>query len=89
MQVEDTFTSKLVIARIMQQTKEVIDTAKLSKRGPAVSGTQISLDTLHTEYEKGSIVWVEIKGHPWWPGIVITISESRSWKFLGAIGRFY
>jgi hypothetical protein len=39
------------------------------------TSSENSMASLPTEYENGAIVWVRIKGHPWWPGIVIAISD--------------
>lgn len=26
-------------------------------------------------YTKGEVVWAKIKGFPWWPGVVISLSN--------------
>ena len=32
-------------------------------------------DPANTDFERGAVVWVRIKGHPWWPGIVLMIAD--------------
>ena len=28
---------------------------------------------MEEQFNKGNIVWIKLKGYPWWPGVVRTI----------------
>lgn len=38
---------------------------------------------IETKFKDGEIVWAKVKGHPWWPGMVLhfLINSESKYKF--------
>jgi hypothetical protein len=49
----------------------VNNSSKAKKQGNTLS----SNDLKGTEFERGTLVWVRIKGFPWWPGIIVSETD--------------
>ncbi len=59
--------------RVNTATKmNVFNSSQGENKGKASCSTS---DLKANEFERGSLVWVRIKGFPWWPGIIVSESD--------------
>jgi hypothetical protein len=46
-----------------------------ARKGDSDKDTKVSDNSDTKEYARGDLVWLRIRGHPWWPCVVVQISD--------------
>lgn len=51
------------------------DSSIEARRGDSDKDTKVSENSEGKEYSRGDLVWLRIRGHPWWPCVVVNILD--------------